>query len=297
MKYSLTIFTPTFNRAYILPQLKDSLLRQDRFDFEWLIIDDGSTDDTQDVVRSWQQDSLPFIINYFKTKNGGKPRAINEACKLAQSDWIFLMDSDDHFADNVTGFILDAIESIKDDNCFVGVGFLQGNKDLVPRKNIDFKNCVDATNLQRKDIGLNVDCNEVYRVSTLRKFPFEVWDGEIFTPEEVVLNEMALQGYKLRWYNKVVVISEYLEDGMTRGAWGLIKRNPMGYAMLFNHRLKHVESLKERMNSVCQFIAYCLIGGNPRYITKCNSIPLALLLLPVGCLLAIRRSRQLKSLK
>lgn len=297
MKYSLTIFTPTFNRAYILPQLKDSLLRQDRFDFEWLIIDDGSTDDTQTVVSSWQQELLPFTINYYKTKNGGKPRAINEACKLAQSDWIFLLDSDDHLADNVTGFILDAIEAIKSDNSFVGVGFLQGNKYLIPRREVGFNDYVDATNLQRKDFGLDVDCNEVYRVSTFGQFPFEVWEDEIFTPEEVVLNEMALHGYKLRWHNKVAVISEYLEDGMTRGAWGLIKRNPMGYAMLFNHRLKYVKSLKERMNSVCQFIAYCLIGGNPRYITKCNSIPLALLLLPVGGLLAIRRSRQLKSLK
>ena len=72
--------------------------------------------------------------------------------------------------------------------------------------------------------------------------------------EEIVLNEMALQGYKVRWYNKVGVISEYLEDGLTINAFGLIQKNPMGYAMLFNHQLKY----KKDLNIIRQLVVYKL---------------------------------------
>ena len=290
--YKFTIFTPTLNRAYILHQLKESLLSQDSYEFEWLIIDDGSTDNTKELVENWINESLPFDIHYYRTKNEGKPRAINKACQLAKSDWLFIIDSDDYIVQNTIKFIKKAIDEVKNDSTLIGVGFLRGNKYLTPLGTPLFENYIIANNLQRKEYGLNFDCNEVYRISTLKQFPFEVWPNEIFTPEEVTLNEIALNGYKLKWYNKVIVISEYLEDGMTKGSWNLIKNNPMGYAMLYNHKLKYTTKMKTKCNYICQFIALCILSKNYSYIKKCNCKNLAFILFPLGSLLAIRRKWQ-----
>lgn len=291
-KYKLTIFTPTYNRAYILPQLKESLLLQDNYDFEWLIIDDGSTDNTKDLVNNWIEENLPFNIHYYRTKNGGKPRAINKACQLAKSDWLFIIDSDDYLVKNSIGFINSAIDEIKNDPQLIGIGFLRGTKDMKPFGIPLFKEQIKASNLQRKEYGLNFDCNEVYKISILKHFPFEVWPNENFTPEEVTLNEIALNGYKLKWYNKIIVISEYLTDGMTKGAWNLMKNNPMGYAMLYNHKLKYTTNTKAKLNYICQFIAYCILSKNYSYIKKCNCKRLVFILIPLGSLLAIRRKWQ-----
>ena len=290
----ITIFTPTYNRAYILPKLKASLEHQDNYDFEWLIIDDGSTDETEKLVKSWRDASYKYEIRYYKVQNGGKPRAINKACKLAQTPWLFIVDSDDHLANNIIGFIIKQIEKIKDDKTILGIGGLRGHDSKTPWRQVPFLDYVIAGNLERSKYKLDIDCNEVYRIETLKHFPFEVWPGEIFTPEEIVLNEMSLSGYRLLWFNRVFVISEYLNDGMTKGSWQLIKRNPMGYAMLYNHKLTYNNSFSNKIYSVIQFIIYIIIGGNINYIKNCNNRFLAYFLFPIGWILSFRRKWQLK---
>lgn len=153
---------------------------------------------------------------------------------------------------------------------------------------------VDATNLQGKEYGLAFDCNEAYRISILGNFPFHVWQDELFVTEETVLNELAFHGYRLRWRDRVCVLSEYLPDGMTKGAWNLIKKNPMGYAMMFNHRLKYATGYRDIIYNVCQFIALCLYAGHPLYIANCIKPMFALFCFPFGCILEIRRFVQFK---
>ena len=128
----------------------------------------------------------------------------------------------------------------------------------------------------------------------LKKNPFVVWEGETFSPEEIVLNEIALQGYKVRWYNKVGVISEYLKDGLTVNAFGLIQKNPMGYAMLFNHQLKYKKTFKEKFVAAYLMICYSILGRNIKYLAKSNNLLVTLLALPFGVLVAIRRKMQFK---
>lgn len=89
-----TIFTPTYNRAYTLPALYQSLRNQTCMDFEWVIVDDGSTDNTETVCQGFKQDLFP--ISYFRQQNSGKHVAVNEGVKQAQGEWFFIVDSDDH---------------------------------------------------------------------------------------------------------------------------------------------------------------------------------------------------------
>ena len=102
----ITVFTPTYNRAYIISNLYNSLCRQTFKDFEWLIVDDGSTDNTEELVNKWINDANSgFSIRYFKKENGGKPSAINYGVDCAEGELFFTVDSDDYLTD-------DALEKI-----------------------------------------------------------------------------------------------------------------------------------------------------------------------------------------
>ena len=101
----ITVFTPTYNRAYIIENLYRSLQRQTFRDFEWLIVDDGSSDNTEEVIASWQNEGNDFPIRYFKKENGGKCRAINYGVDRAEGELFFNVDSDDYLLD-------DALEKI-----------------------------------------------------------------------------------------------------------------------------------------------------------------------------------------
>ena len=98
--YKITVFTPTYNRAYILENLYRSLQRQSFTDFEWLVVDDGSSDGTKALFERWQQEDNPFPIRYCYKENGGKCRAINYGLKLAQGELFFTVDSDDYLTDD-----------------------------------------------------------------------------------------------------------------------------------------------------------------------------------------------------
>lgn len=289
-KFRLTIFTPTYNRAHTLPKLYSSIIGQKNLTHvEWLLIDDCSTDETAQLVAPWLNEGK-VSINYVRlTKNGGKPRAINLATELARSPYLFIVDSDDYLADGIISFILPELKAIDSIEGINGLGFLQQHSDGSIEAKPTFTNYIEATNLQRPQIGLNVDCNEVYKISVLRKYPFQVWNNEIFTPESTVLNAMALDGYKIRWYNHVGVISTYMTDGMTRGSWQLQKRNPMGYAMLFNSCLSYQTGLKNRFKTAAYLTAQSLLGKHPEYLFKSKAIGLTLFSFPLGVAIYLRR--------
>ena len=294
----ITIFTPTYNRAYTLVNLYQSLVRQDSNDFEWLIIDDGSTDNTEELIKVWIKAINQFKIRYYKTANGGKPIAINKALELVKKPYFLIVDSDDYLTDDTVKFLTEKIAEINESKELVAIGIMRGESDEKTLGNPLFsdKEFIDASNLERKKYGLNFDCNELYKVEILKKYPFKVWQGEKFSPEEIVFNEIALDGYKVRWYNKVGVISKYLNDGLTVNAFQLVKKNPMGYAMLFNHHLKYNNSFKEKFTNAYQMVCYSLLGKNLSYLTQSNNKLITLLALPVGIIVAIRRMFQFRKI-
>ena len=132
---------------------------------------------------------------------------------------------------------------------------------------------------------------EVFFTSKLQKYKFPVWANEYFTPEAVVWDQIAIDGFKLRWFEKSIYFCEYQPDGLTNSSWSLLKRNPMGYAMLYNTRLKYIKS--NRIITVIQFVSCCCLAKEYNYLARCNS-RLVFLLFPIGWLLSIRRKMQIK---
>lgn len=294
-----TIFTPTYNRSYTLPRLYQSLKAQKMLDFEWMVVDDGSTDDTEKLINGWIQGEDAFQIRYFKKENGGKPRAINYGVQYAQGKFFFMVDSDDFLISDALVKMHRWCKEIEEDPLYIGVGAAKALPDgtyikgCAPKTNE--KGYVDATNLQRKEFDLDADMCEAYKTSIFKKYPMPEWPNEKFAPEQIALNEIALDGYLLRWHSDIIYQCDYLEDGLTKGNQLLLKSNPMGYAMMYNHMLKYPNvSIEKKFNYACQVVALSIIGGNLKYIKeKENKVLMRLAFIP-GALLAVRRKWQFK---
>lgn len=294
----LTIFTPTYNREKTLPRLFESLKKQTCFDFEWLILDDGSTDETRTLIDGWKNETLPFSIRYQRVDNEGKNRAVNKGVQMAKGMYFFIVDSDDFLLPDAVSYVLECFSKIPNNDKFIGISTIRGDLDRKPLKrkalideNIGY---VDCNNLERAKYNLTADMAEVFFTEKIKLYPFPVWEGEKFTPEAVIWDRMALDGYILRWYNKVVYLCEYQKEGLSASSWSLLRDNPMGYAMLFNIRLEYTQNVKNNINYVIQYISCCCLADQKEQIFKCAKPVLAMLLLPIGWIISLRRRKQIK---
>lgn len=216
----ISVITAAFNRGYIIKKLYESLKKQTNKNFEWIVIDDGSSDTTAELFKQWKKEEKTFKINYEYTKNGGKHRAINRAIKKVSYSYCFIVDSDDYLKDDAIEQIYEWIETIKDQEIFAGVAGLRQypSGEIIgeyPRLK-KYNTYIDANNLERKKKHLIGDKAEVYRTNILKKYPFPEFDKENFLSEDIVWNRIAIDGYKLRWFNMPIYVCEYLNDGLTK---------------------------------------------------------------------------------
>ena len=224
----ITILTPAYNRASLLPRLFDSLLRQTNKDFEWIVVDDGSTDDTREVVANLKEKcGGAFPMGYVYKANGGKHMAINIGAERARGELLFIADSDDLLADDALETVANSWHDISDDKSFAGIAGLDIAMDTrevigsgLPQEHIDC-NAIDI----RYRHHVTGDMKEVFRTEVLREFPFPEFAGERFCPEQLVWFRMARR-YRLRYINKPIYIADYQPDGITAGITRARMRNP-----------------------------------------------------------------------
>lgn len=233
--YPVTVFTPTYNRAYILGDLYHSLQRQTCMDFEWLIVDDGSADDTKALVASWQGEENPFPIRYIYQENGGKCRAINRGLKEADGRLFFTVDSDDYLTDDAIEKVIHWDGELPRDGHFCGY---VGNRGITPTQtpNRLFPGgYLDGTALDRYD---QVDGERafVFYTEIHRKYLYPEFPGEKFLTEAVTWDLMAHDGYKMRFYNDIIWIWEYKDDGLTRAGYRVFLENPQGTGLFFRQK-------------------------------------------------------------
>ena len=228
----VTVFTPTFNRGYILHQCYESLKNQTNKDFEWIIIDDGSTDNTEEIVKKWLIEKNDFNIKYLKTKNGGKHRAINKALDLSNGYLFFIVDSDDYLTESAIEKVIKAEETINSNKeKFAGIAMSKGySNNKIVRTTFKGK-YIDATSLERKKYNINGDKAEIFYTDILRKNKFPEFEGENFVTEALVWNRIAKQGYKIRWFQDIIYICQYREDGLTKQGINIYKNSPNGLAL------------------------------------------------------------------
>lgn len=248
----LTVFTPIFNRAYIIDKLYQSLLRQTCNNFEWLIVDDGSTDDIKEKIKKYQSENK-ITIHYFYKENGGKHTAINLGVREALGELFFIVDSDDYLADNAVERIIYHYINIKDIDSFAGVSGLKASPNGVKIGSpVDWKvldsNSIDLQ-CKQKVFG---DMAEVYKTSILRQFPFPVLDKEKFISECIVWDQIA-EKYKLRYFSENIYICEYLKDGLSSNSIRLRANSPKSALLVyenkyFNHSYTFLHRIRSGIN-------------------------------------------------
>lgn len=229
----ITVFTPTYNRGYIISNLYKSLQRQGFSDFEWIVVDDGSTDNTEILFSEFIKDENNFKITYVKTENGGKHRAINKGIEIANGELFFIVDSDDYLTDDALQKI-DFVERTlsTESGKFGGICGSKGfsEKEIVG-STYENEGFLDITTLERPKYKINGDKAEVFYTDVLKNYLFPEFEGEKFLTEGVVWDRIANDGYKLRFFNDIIYICDYLPDGLTAGVNKNIHNSPKGYGL------------------------------------------------------------------
>ena len=266
----ITVFTPTYNRGNLLNRLYQSLCKQNYKEFEWIIVDDGSLDDTSSIVNIIQ-DKHPygdFSILYYKKENGGKHTAVNTGVQKAHGDLFFIADSDDILPPNALQTVAGVWEQTKYDNSIGGICGFDGDINdgsLIgtgfPKEvhllNIELSNhinigYIDATTRDvRFKLKVDGDMKEVFRTSVLREFPFPEIEGEKFCPEVLVWNRIAYK-YKLRYFNEAIYIAEYQPEGLTARIVEIRMKSPTAtttcYAEMVSLDIPFKDKIKAAIN-------------------------------------------------
>ena len=261
----ISILTPTYNRGKLLLPLYESLKNLTFEDFEWLIVDDGSEDDTEQYALSWiahNIENAEFPIRYIKKSNGGKHTAINRGVREANGELILILDSDDTLPEDSLATIAQYYEQCKGYKDCAGVCGLMAHHDGQLIGTGFPKEPMYESALQfryAKKGNVTGDLLEVYKTSVMREFPFPEIDNERFCPESLVWNRIANK-YKLFCFNKVIYYRDYLEGGLTSKIVRIRMNSPIASTMTYAEMLDYNISLKWKIRSAINYwrFKYCI---------------------------------------
>ena len=253
---NITVLTPTYNRGKLLEKLYESLCAQDCKDFEWLIVDDGSTDDTSERVEQMKQ-TADFPILYYEKENGGKHTALNYAYQFIRTPLTFIVDSDDSLTGDAVSYIDEIYKKYKNESDLCGFSFLRGKPNGrylstsgVPQDGMK-ESYVDC----RINRSIGGDMAEVWYTHCLKEYPFPEFQGEKFLGEDIVWVRMS-EKYKMRFFNRVIYVSDYLEDGLTNNRRKHNIKSPNGCVVRAEAFLDSDSNIKAKIKAALQYQVY-----------------------------------------
>lgn len=287
----LTVFTPAYNRAYTLPRTYESLCRQKCKDFLWLIVDDGSTDNTAELVQSWQRLNNGFEIQYIYKENGGMHTAHNTAYANIHTELNTCIDSDDMLAEDAVEKILKKWAEVRDKGYAGIVGVDADFEGNVIGK--AFPSDMSETTISGYyTVGGAGDKKLVYRTDVINQYPeYPVFEGEKY----VSLSYKYLlidQDYKLAVLNEVLCNVEYQPDGSSNSMFRQYLCNPRGFAFWRTVKMQYPQSFKRLVMDCIHYCSSSMIASNREYVKESPRKVLTVLCTPAGWILSkyIRRT-------
>lgn len=281
----LTIFTPAYNRAHTLARTYESLRRQDCKDFVWLIVDDGSTDETADRVKAWQSQETEFEIRYLYKENGGMHTAHNAAYEVIDTELNVCIDSDDCLAEGAVRKIKAAWEKVREKG-YAGLIGLDADMDTGKIIGTGFPpNLADTTLGGYYAGGGAGDKKLVYRTDVIKNAPpYPVFEGEKYVGL-VYKYTLIDQKYKLAVLDEVLCEVEYQPDGSTGTMFRQYLNNPKGFAFLRKVNMQYPQSVKRLVMDCIHYCSSSQISRNKNYIKESPKKLLTVLCTPAGWLL------------
>lgn len=252
---SLSIITPSYNRGNLLKNCFESLRFQSNYDFEWIVVDDGSMDDTRSVMEYISNEHIPFEIRYIWKENGGKHTALNAAHPYIHGKYVLILDSDDTLTSDAVETVLNGWSKY-DANADIGIViFLKQLSDgTICARGKAEDIVIDVLN-QKRICNVASDCCEVIRTELFKKYPFPVFDGEHFLAETALWYRAGVDS-KCVYINKPIYICEYLEGGLTKSGKKMRIRNCHGGMYTSYLRMNQRCALKERIKAGLLYVCY-----------------------------------------
>lgn len=237
----VTVLSPVYNKSKTINRTFQSLLNQTCYDFEWLLINDGSKDNSAEIIKTFETELFP--IRFYDKENEGLNRTFNMGIRLAKGDLVLRMDPDDYLVNNAIERIVHYYDLIKDDDSLCSIAFLTGTPDgsLVgthPYKNIHRSNFIDYRYLDHA----KGDRKEIVKREVFRQFPMLEIEGEKFCSESVMWQNIA-EHYDALYIPEIIYIKEYGGDSISANHSTVYSKNPKGVRYGY---LQSVRILKDR---------------------------------------------------
>lgn len=290
----LTIFTPTYNRAYTLHKCYESLKAQINQNFKWLIIDDGSTDHTKELVQTWIEENI-LDITYYYQQNQGMHGAHNTAYELIDTELNVCIDSDDYMPIDAVEKILNYWEANKSDDLAGIIGLdAYENGEVIGTELPNHLKSETLFDLYQKH-KVKGDKKIVYRTELTKKYPYPLFEGERYVGLAYKYYKID-QTHKLGLLNEVLCIVEYLEDGSSRNMLHQYKKNPRGFAFYRLENLKNPKaSIIYKYKECIHYVSSQLLSRERRFFENNPEKLLTVLAIPFGYLLYAYIQKNTKS--
>lgn len=285
----LTVFTPTYNRSNTINRVYMSLCNQTSLDFEWLIVDDGSTDGTEELVISWQLESL-FHIRYIKQPNGGKYRAYNKGLMAAQGEFFFCVDSDDLLPANAVELIMLFAETLRERSDLAGVVALKAYQNGQIIGNLFVSEGTHKSLYDLECCGEGGERSLVFKTSIAKMFPFPEETDEKFVTESVIYDRFHGK-FNFIISNDVLTICEYQPGGLSSDPRRLMLQNPAGYKLYYAQRIDMASTFVDRFLYALRYHAFRLLYDGVAYEYDGKYKFLVTILSPLGILGKLYYSR------
>ncbi len=266
----ITVFTPTYNRGHLLNRVYNSLLIQNFSNFEWLIVDDGSTDCTEEIVMRLMSENK-LTIRYYKKNNGGKHTAINLGVSKALGNLFLILDSDDFLTANALELQYNAWKCIKDKENVIGITGLSidSNNQVIGTRFKEQCAYRKFTDIYFKD-EVKGDKSVAFKTEILAANPFPEPKDITFVLEAVIWHKLAIN-YLMCVINKPIQIIEYLNEGLTNSNYkkSYLKGLLFSYAQLLEDEVyPFFNYFRPRINVILHFVITSLLLNDFSYFNR-----------------------------
>lgn len=263
----LTVFTPTYNRRELLKRAYDSLVSQTCRDFGWLIVDDGSTDGTGDLVKSWQAEGL-IPIEYHYVENGGKMRAHNRGVEHCKTEWFLCLDSDDELVKDGVELILGCIDENKPGDGISGIIAYKGRSESEILNGTEFPGAYLTEKKGRSTLyglylnGFKGETTIVFKTDVLKKYPFPEIEGEKYVPEDYIYDKIDA-GYEYIVMPRILTVCELVSQGYTDSVRKLKENNKEAWYLYYEQRARITPMSVLKLKYLGFYRLYARMTGHP----------------------------------
>ena len=282
----LTVFTPTYNRIHTLPRTYESLCRQTRKDFVWLIVDDGSTDGTADLVAQWVSEGM-IPIEYYYKKNGGMASAHNEAYKHINTMLAVCIDSDDWMPDDGVEAILSEWEKRGNSGYagIIGLDLYEDSSVVGTAFPAELEHC-KVRDMVRK-YKVYGDKKYVYRVDVMKQYlPYVEFEGERFGGVNYLYQVIDIK-YDMLCTNLPFCIVEYQPDGMSANLFLQYRNSPKTYMQEREMLMTALSDKRDKFRHAIHYVSSALFAKDLGALFRTKNLSYVLCAIPFGVLLNV----------